>query len=156
YSCIAPCSVWFTKQVPAAQWLQLIQNILTDRPDEVIYLLGGPDDRTACESILSAGKNDRVVSLAGTLNFLQTASLMQDARMNYVNDSAPLHIASAMNAPVTAFFCSTVPEFGFGPLSEHAFIREVKELPCKPCGLHGHRICPKSHFRCAHELDMNA
>jgi ADP-heptose:LPS heptosyltransferase len=44
---------------------------------------------------------------------------MKGAKMNYVNDSGPLHLASAMNAPITAFFCSTVPEFGFGPLSEN-------------------------------------
>ena len=47
---------------------------------------------------------------------------MKDAKMNYVNDSAPMHIASAVNAPVTAVFCSTVPEFGFGPLSDVSII----------------------------------
>lgn len=156
YSCIAPCSVWFTKQVPPDQWLKLIPNILSKHPDEIIYLLGGPDDSPTCDFIRNACKSDRVISVAGKLDFLQTASLMQDARMNYVNDSAPLHIASAMNAPVTAFFCSTVPEFGFGPLSEQSSLREVNGLPCRPCGLHGHRSCPKTHFRCAHELDMHA
>ena len=43
---------------------------------------------------------------------------MSRAGMNYVNDSAPLHFASAMNAPVTAVYCSTIPGFGFGPLSD--------------------------------------
>ena len=156
YSCIAPCSVWFTKQVPSDKWLKLIQNISSSRKEELIYLLGGPDDSSTCEAIRTASKNPRVISLAGKLSFLQTAALMQDARMNYVNDSAPLHIASAMNAPVTAFFCSTVPEFGFGPLSDHANLREVNGLACRPCGLHGHLSCPKTHFRCANELDMQS
>ena len=58
--------------------------------------------------------------------------------MNYVNDSAPLHIASAMDAPVTAVFCSTVPAFGFGPLRANGRIVETTEnLDCRPCGLHG-------------------
>lgn len=70
--------------------------------------------------------------------------------MNYVNDSAPLHIASAMNAPVTAIFCSTVPAFGFGPLRENGRVVETLEkLDCRPCGLHGHQACPKGHFKCA-------
>jgi heptosyltransferase-2 len=51
----------------------------------------------------------------------------------------PLHIASAMNAAVTAVFCSTVPQFGFGPLSEKSFVAEIKyKLYCRPCGLHGY------------------
>ena len=75
--------------------------------------------------------------------------------MNYVNDSAPLHIASAMNAPVTAVFCSTVPSFGFGPLRENGRVVETPEdLDCRPCGLHGHRECPKGHFRCALGIEV--
>jgi heptosyltransferase-2 len=74
---------------------------------------------------------------------------MRDAAMNFVNDSAPMHFASAMNAPTTAFFCSTIPEFGFGPLSEKARIVETEEqLECRPCGLHGKKSCPLGHFKC--------
>jgi heptosyltransferase-2 len=90
------------------------------------------------------------VVLAEELSLLASAALMEGAAMNYVNDSAPLHIASAMNAPVTAIFCSTVPAFGFGPLRENGRVVETAEkLDCRPCGLHGHRACPKGHFRCA-------
>jgi len=79
---------------------------------------------------------------------------MQNAVRNYVNDSAPLHLASALNAPVSVFYCSTSPKFGFGPLSEDSKIIEVKNLDCKPCGLHGHRSCPKGHFKCGNELEL--
>lgn len=73
--------------------------------------------------------------------------------MNYVNDSAPMHFASAVNAPVTAVYCSTLPSFGFGPLSDKRFIVEVKEpLPCRPCGLHGRKACPLGHFKCAYNI----
>jgi heptosyltransferase-2 len=74
---------------------------------------------------------------------------MKNAVMNYTNDSAPLHLCSAMNAPVTAVFCSTIPEFGFGPLSDNARVVQSRlELPCKPCGNHGKAACPKGHFNC--------
>ena len=73
--------------------------------------------------------------------------------MNYVNDSAPMHLCSSVNAPVTAIFCSTVPSFGFGPLSENSRIIETKEeLSCRPCGLHGFKTCPKGHFQCAESI----
>jgi len=55
-----------------------------------------------------------------------------------------------MNAPVTAIFCSTVPLYGFGPLSGRSFIVETKiPLGCKPCTLHGRVACPLGHFKCA-------
>ena len=79
---------------------------------------------------------------------------MQHAEMNYVNDSAPLHLASAVNAPVTAFFCSTVPEFGFGPLSDKSIIKQVGEMSCRPCGLHGYKSCPLGHFDCAYKIKI--
>jgi heptosyltransferase-2 len=99
--------------------------------------------------------SEEVVNLAGKLTLLQSAALMACAQHNYVNDSGPLHLASATNAPVSAFFCSTIPEFGFGPLSDKARIIEVQGLDCRPCGLHGHKSCPKGHFRCGEALELN-
>lgn len=152
YLCIAPTSVWFTKQFPAQKWLEFIQKI----PAEiVVYLLGAPSDLEACEHIRQQAGGKNVINLAGKLSLLQSAALMQGANMNYVNDSAPMHLCSAMNAPTTAIFCSTVPEFGFGPLAENARIVVTPEpLPCRPCGLHGHRVCPLGHFRCATTIEL--
>jgi heptosyltransferase-2 len=60
-----------------------------------------------------------------------------------------------MNAPVTAYFCSTTPKFGFGPLSEDAEVIETEEkLSCKPCGLHGYKACPKGHFKCGETISV--
>ncbi len=148
YICIAPTSVWYTKQLPPERWLALIEQLPSDW---TIYLLGGPGDKVACDTIVQQSLHTNVINTAGQLNFLQSAALMSHAKMNYVNDSAPLHMASAMNAPVTAAFCSTVPRFGFTPLSENAWLVETKEnLDCRPCGLHGYKACPLGHFRCSH------
>lgn len=76
--------------------------------------------------------------------------------MNFVNDSGSMHMASAMNAPTTAVFCSTVPDFGFGPLSEHAkIVQTTEKLDCRPCGLHGFNKCPKGHFNCANTITIS-
>jgi heptosyltransferase-2 len=114
--------------------------------------LGAPGDNELCEKIKADVKHKNIVILAGKLNLLQSCALMQKATMNYVNDSAPLHLASSVNAAVTAFFCSTVPAFGFGPLSTNSHIKEVKDLDCRPCGLHGHKKCPKGHFKCGNDM----
>ncbi|MFN9665855.1 MAG: glycosyltransferase family 9 protein [Bacteroidota bacterium] len=147
YICIAPASVWFTKQLPAEQWIQLIEQLPATYH---IYLLGGPGDRKLCDQIIRSGNRTHVTNLCGVLDYLASAALQQGAVMNYVNDSAPLHFASAVNAPVTAVYCSTLPAFGFGPLSDNSHIVETKQpLACRPCGLHGKIACPLKHFNCA-------
>ncbi|MBL8001476.1 MAG: glycosyltransferase family 9 protein [Flavobacteriales bacterium] len=151
YVCIAPASVWSTKQWPEAKWVELIKAL----PKELhVLLIGAPSDGPLCQRIIKAA--GRGHDLSEELTLLASAALMEGAAMNYVNDSAPLHIASAMNAPVTAIFCSTVPAFGFGPLRANGRIVETTEkLDCRPCGLHGHKACPKGHFRCAEEIDAS-
>lgn len=148
YVCIAPTTIWFTKQYPPERWAELIQTL----PENLmVYLLGAPTDEPLCETIRTLSERpDGVINLAGRMNLMRSAALHEGAVMNYVNDSAALHLCSAMNAPTTAVFCSTVPEFGFGPLADGARVVQTPELlDCKPCGVHGRARCPLGHFRCA-------
>lgn len=152
YITISPSSLWFTKQWPAEKWIEFLQHV-NDQWN--VYLLGSAQDISVCQSIVRDSAHPGAVNLAGELSFLETAALMRDAVMNYVNDSAPLHFCSAMNAPVTAIFCSTVPAFGFGPLSERSYLVETDEfLDCRPCGLHGKKSCPEKHFQCAYGIKV--
>lgn len=148
FYCMAPASVWFTKQLPVEKWIELIHKL----EGKKIYMLGSPADFDLCQSIIAKSGSLDVENLAGKLTLLQSAALMREATRNFVNDSGPLHLASAVNAKVTAYFCSTIPDFGFGPLSVDSEIKEVKNLDCRPCGLHGHKACPKKHFRCGKEM----
>jgi ADP-heptose:LPS heptosyltransferase len=152
YICIAPGSVWVTKRLPMEKWVELC-----DRTTLRVCIIGSPGEEGLAQEIIAHTKNKNVVSLCRNLSLLQSAALMKGAAMNYVNDSAPLHLASAVNAHCTAFFCSTVPEFGFGPLSFGAQVVQTNEtLDCKPCGVHGKAKCPKGHFRCGTTIDINS
>ena len=120
-----------------------------------VYLLGAPGDRKMCDEIIRLASVNKATNLCGMLNLLESAALQEKATMNYVNDSAPMHFASAMNAPVTAIYCSTLPQFGFGPLSSNSHIVETTEtLSCRPCGLHGKMACPEKHFQCANSITI--
>jgi len=171
YITVSPASVWFTKQYPKEKWIAFLRLV----PEEyTVYLLGAPSDKELCEyikeEVMTQGCGEarpggaakaavptaaaNIINLSGQLSFLQSAALMKGAVMNYVNDSAPMHFASAVNAPVTAVYCSTIPGFGFGPLSDEKFIVEIKEpLDCRPCGLHGYKACPRGHFNCAFKIE---
>lgn len=150
YNVMAPSSVWFTKQLPESKWVELIQS-----SKQKVYLIGAPTDKDDLDKIISKASVSHCENLAGKLSLLQSAALMKDAEMNFVNDSAPLHLASAMDAKVTAFFCSTIPEFGFGPLATNSTILQTSlDLDCRPCGLHGKSSCPKGHFKCGATIDV--
>lgn len=147
YICVAPASLWYTKQYPKEEWCKFLEKM----PEKYkIYLLGSTCDIDTCRHIKDHLPKHDITILAGELSLLESAALMKDSKMNYVCDSSPMHLATAVDAPTTAIFCSTVPEFGFGPLASKSFIVQTKEeLKCRPCGLHGHRECPKGNFACA-------
>ncbi|MBN2236279.1 MAG: glycosyltransferase family 9 protein [Bacteroidales bacterium] len=150
YITVTPASLWQTKQYPLEKWVDFINST----KDLNIYLLGSPADKKLADSIIKQTTSNRILNLAGKLSFMESAALMRDAAMNYVNDSAAQHIASSVNGKLSAVFCSTVKDFGFGPLSDDSLIIETKEnLDCRPCGLHGHKTCPKGHFKCANTIN---
>lgn len=152
YITISPASLWFTKQFPKEKWIQFVEKMESSM---LIFFLGSQKDAELCEDIIKISGHENSLNLSGKLSLLDSAALMRDARMNYMNDSAPMHLASALNAPTTAVFCSTVPAFGFGPLAEDsAIVETTQQLACRPCGLHGFRSCPKKHFKCAYSIDV--
>lgn len=152
YITISPASVWFTKQYPVNKWVELIESI---NNKYTVYLLGANKDIQLCEKIVSSlsdfkKHNTQIKILAGELSLLQSTSLMQSATINFTNDSAPLHLASAIGATVAGIFCSTTSEFGYTPSHVNSLVIETKQdLSCRPCGLHGHQSCPQKHFLCS-------
>jgi len=118
YITIAPASVWFTKQFPLTAWVSFISELKFEGP---IYILGGASDKALGDKIMNevvrlhSTTSTKIINLSGELGFLASAALQQKAVLNYVNDSAPMHFCSAVNAPVVAIYCSTIPAFGFGP-----------------------------------------
>lgn len=151
YLVFAPSSVWFTKQWPLHKWIELTKQVI-DKTDYAIRIIGAPTDKAYCQQILDEIPSPRISNLCGQLSLLDSAELMSKAARVFANDSAPLHLASAVNAPTTAIFCSTIKEFGYGPLSDDAQIIDAGEMDCRPCGLHGKKQCPLGHFNCGEQI----
>ncbi|HEX9651633.1 MAG TPA: glycosyltransferase family 9 protein [Cyclobacteriaceae bacterium] len=149
---IHPGSAWATKQLPVEKWIELVNALNAELQ---VYLLGGPAEKNLCEKIKVAANKNAVHNKAGELNLLESAALMKCAKVNYVNDSAPLHICSSMDAPCISVFCSTIPEFGFAPLAKHSKVVQIKgDLYCRPCGTHGKLKCPEGHFKCGNSISI--
>ncbi|MBI4549210.1 MAG: lipopolysaccharide heptosyltransferase II [Ignavibacteriae bacterium] len=146
---IAPGTVWYTKRWLQERFIELAETFV--RSDVRLVLIGSSEDAALCKAITLV-QPSKIVSAAGTLTLLQSAELIRRCQLLICNDSAPMHIAVAVRTPVVAIFGATVPEFGFAPYGEHNNIVEKKDLPCRPCSIHGGDQCPIRTFVCMKEI----
>lgn len=140
---MAPGSIWGTKRWP--YYPDLIKRL----PGPVV-VIGGPADRELAQTLVDAAP-DRVADATGAMSLRESAALIERAQLLITNDSAPLHLASALGTPTVAIFGPTVPAFGFGPRAPQSALIE-RELECRPCSLHGPARCPLGHHRCMREI----
>ena len=146
---VAPGSVWATKRWLPERFAE-VADLLIKKAGAKVVFLGSKEDQKLCLEIANRMKEKPVI-LAGKANILQSAAIISFCKVVLSNDSAPVHIASAMKRPVVAIFGSTIPEFGFAPYGKGHLIIE-KKMDCRPCGIHGRNECPENHFRCMHEI----
>ena len=97
-----------------------------------------------------------IKNLIGKLTLSEYMRVCSNASVVVGNDSFSTHVASAYDVPCVSIFGSTVPEQGFSPLStEHRVVQHAKHS-CRPCGSHGHIQCPKTHFNCMKEIQVDS
>jgi heptosyltransferase II len=142
---LAPGSVWATKRWP---YYPELAKLLASRARLVV--IGSGADAPFAQAILAAEPS--AIDATGRLSLLASAELIGRCGVVVTNDSAPLHLASAMGTPTVAIFGPTVPGFGFGPLSPRASVVGRDTLPCRPCDRHGPQRCPLGHHRCMRDI----
>jgi heptosyltransferase-2 len=152
---LAPGSIWGSKRWP--YYPELAHRLAAKEMPVVV--IGGPLDANAGSQIVAAvmaARGVAAVNACGTLTLRQSAALIGRAALLVTNDSAPLHLATAMGTPIVALFGPTVTAFGFGPLRAGDVALGVDELQCRPCSAHGPSHCPLGHHRCMRELTVEA
>jgi len=147
FAALAPCSIWATKRWP--YYAELAAAL-----DRASVIVGGMDDVPLANSVVAAVPG-RAVSAAGELSLRASAALIERAAVLVTNDSAPLHLATAVGTPVVGLFGPTVPEFGFGPRGPGDVILGLADLACRPCSSHGPQVCPLGHHRCMRDLSVD-
>lgn len=150
YVAFVIAGTYFTKKLPAEKVSQICQRI----PYPVI-LLGGKEETETGEKVLSQSKGN-VLNYAGKISLNQSASLVRDAKVVLTNDTGLMHIAAAYHKKILSFWGNTIPAFGMTPFlaDKVSEILEVDNLKCRPCSKLGHHKCPKKHFRCMQEIDV--
>jgi heptosyltransferase-2 len=144
---MAPGSIWGTKRWPYFPELAK----LLDRP---VVVIGGPEDEPLGNAIVLAAPS-RAKSAVGELSLRQSAALIKKAALLITNDSAPLHLATAVGTPILAIFGPTVPAFGYGPIRPGDRVAEIS-MDCRPCSAHGPQVCPLGHHKCMRDQSAEA
>lgn len=154
---LAPGSVWATKRWPSYAALATSLLEVHHVPTARLVVLGAAGDAplaTAIAAAVAAQGGAPVIDATGKLSLLGSAALLARCRVLVSNDSAPLHLASAMNTPTVALFGPTVPALGFGPLADRRHVVGLDALSCRPCHAHGPMQCPLGHWRCMRDLSV--
>lgn len=140
-----------TKRLPHEQ-LIIVLNLL----EHPVILVGGQEDRERGEQLIKAVSNKRIFNACGKFSINQSASLIQQANCVITNDTGMMHIAAAFKKKIISVWGNTIPDFGmyaYSPAGESRNF-EVHGLSCRPCSKLGYDRCPKKHFNCMMEQDM--
>jgi lipopolysaccharide heptosyltransferase II len=97
-----------------------------------IVLTGTSEDRPLVERVAAALPADvRTILLAGSLDLIVFAAVLERLRLLIVGDTGPMHLAAAVGTPVVALFGPSDPA-RYGPLAGRARI-VTADLWCRPC-----------------------
>ena len=111
-------------------WAKTV-NLLIEKGKTVI-LAGGPDDEDCINAILRQVHDDRLVNMYGkTKSLKDLAKLIGSAEKFLCSDSAPLHVAVAMETKTYAIFGPTDPKKLIP--KEVIPIQSGDNCPLKPC-----------------------
>lgn len=144
---LAPGSKWFTKMWPE-EYFNILIDSLSKMEHIKIVIVGGKEEKN-----INLELTGKVLDLRGETTLLELAEVIRRADIIVSNDSSPIHIGSAFeNVKVVGIFGPTIREFGFFPWSKNSTVFEVKDLYCRPCGIHGGNKCPETHFKCMKDI----
>lgn len=142
----------FTKRVPVVKLKEIISKIIPFYP---IVLVGGKDEKETGDALVQDG----VTNTCGQYSINQSASVLSQSILVISPDTGMMHIAAALKKPIRSIWGSTLAEFGFWPYygDQHPDLNisfEVKGLACRPCARFGRNECPKGHFACMMQQEL--
>lgn len=146
----APCSRWFTKQLPEERSVEIIHKLLLQGYN--VALLGGENDKTYCREVELKMNDGSLLNFCGKLSPLESYAVISKSKGLITVDSAVQHLGAASGIPIVLIYGSTDRSFGFYPLTSLNKIVEINSLDCRPCTDHGRYECPLEHFKCMREL----
>lgn len=149
---LAPGAQHPTKCWPEASWVELAG--LAAAAEVPLMVLTTAAEKRAFATLAQRIEADpRAVWVTEPL--ARAAALLSHGAAAVTHDSGVMHMAAARGLRVVALFGSTSPVLGFAP-SGPGHLVLGRDLPCRPCTVHGREVCPLGHFKCMRELEVEA
>lgn len=140
-----------TKQWPEEHVAALI-DLMIERDDVNVMLVGGPDDEAVSESICAnVIQPGRVVSMAGKTKLSALPQLLLACSLYIGNDSGPKHIAAALGVPTIGIHSGVVDAAEWGPMGARS-VALRRNMSCSPCYLANAADCPRN-LACLRQLE---
>lgn len=120
------------KTISATEWANVVIELANK--GKKVYLIGGPDDKECIETITKLVPTEKFENLYGTTkNLKELAELISSCEIFLCSDSAPLHIAVALQIKTFVIFGST-DDKKLIPQSEKVIpIKANCNCPLQPC-----------------------
>lgn len=148
YIAINPAGTRDINRWPPARFAQLIERLVA--AGRRVVLLGGPGDLALAEEIVGQ-TSAPVENLAGKLTVKELGALLERAACVVTGDTGPLHIASAVKAPIVCLSGAADPD-RTGPTRPGDLVVINRELSCVPCQA---RSCKRGDIACMTQLPVD-
>ncbi len=126
---ISPGSKSHLKRWNVKKYAELADRLVEYKKCKIL-IIGNNDDKDVVLEMMEEVKYP-VTDLSGKTSVSSLVALMKRASVVITNDSAPLHIASAANAPTVAIFGPS-NEKKYGPLADKSKVIKPR-VTCRPC-----------------------
>lgn len=146
-----PGSVWETKKWTEQGFADLAAQL--NKAGYKVDFLGGPQEKELCNRIAEVAGVGEV--LAGQYDISASLQKVREYDLVVSNDSAPTHMAAYQNTAILTIFGPTTSQMGFRPWSNNSDVVELADMPCRPCGPHGHKECPLKHHNCMKQINAD-
>jgi heptosyltransferase II len=148
--CLAPGSVWPTKQWGGEKYSALAQRFV--KKGMHVVLIGAPQESHLAEQIVS--DCPQVQNEVGKTSLSKLAKIIACSDLLVCNDSGAMHVAAMTGTSVVSIFGPTVQKLGYQPWTQLSDVIENNELTCRPCSTHGGKRCPLGTHECMKSLDV--
>jgi len=149
YFVLVPSAAWAMKTWPEDHWQNLIGLLLQKYPTTPLVILGGKTDQVCFELKKAYSSEQRVMNLAGSFPLLESAALLQGAKLLISADTGLMHMGDQMGIKTLALLGPTA--FGH-PMHPNSTPIEI-DLECKPCTKDGRGVCvQKVYQKCLRDI----
>lgn len=142
-----------TKQIP-----ENIAASIINKSKIPTILIGGKAEAEAGARI-TAQCEIPTLNLCGKTTLDGSAYIIKNSRVVLTPDTGMMHIAAAMNKKIISVWGNTTPDLGMYPYMPQCptnfYIAQVENLKCRPCSKIGFEKCPKKHFNCMNNQNID-